>query len=159
MWSASGTGTGDDLRVAVKKQIAGCDSDTTGDIRRRGVEAAKRARNLLAGDAVEDPHVRSTTGTGARDDVREAVTGDIAGGNVDAAGESHVIGVEGPDHRTGDAVEDLHEWRPDTTGTKDDVRDSIAVDIGGSDMKSAAPRRRRSGVLADKRSRPAVERA
>ena len=56
------------------------------------MEAAERARDLRAADAVEHADVRRAAGASAGDDVGEAVAGDVAGGDEDAARIARLYG-------------------------------------------------------------------
>src|SRR5207247_9327393 len=54
----------------------------------------EETRKLLLGLAVDDAHVRTSAGTSATNDVRNAVAVEVAGGYADAAGECRVEGEE-----------------------------------------------------------------
>ena len=58
---------------------------------------------------------------------------DVAGGDVDTAGEVRIQGLEGDDRLERLAVEDGDLRAAARTGRGDDVRHTVAVDVGHRD--------------------------
>src|SRR4051794_37463895 len=138
-------GPGDDLGHAIAPQIRGRYVDATLETRVVGEEAVAPQLGEPAIEEVEDTHVWTAAGTGARHDVGDAITVDIADGHVHATRERRVVSEEA-------VVEDLDELtidvapEPDVrpaarTGAGNDFRDAIAGHVAARDGHTTRKRR------------------
>src|SRR5688500_14821352 len=94
MWSASGSGSGDNIVSAVAVHITRGDKHAAGKSGMIGKKAAHGSSQRLAGEAVEDADMRSAARSGGRDDIRHAITANVPHRHAHAAGETRVIGEE-----------------------------------------------------------------
>src|SRR5262245_61938307 len=128
-WAAARAGPGKDLGNAVAVDVAGRYADAAGEeaavVRREHEELIDDRMGL----AIDGPNRRIAARTGADDDVGEAVAGQIAGRDRDAAGET-AQGVEVFEQHRGviHAGEDL-EVVVAAGGAADDVEHAVVVDV------------------------------
>jgi len=127
--AAGGSRARDELVDAVPVEIAAGDTDAAGE--RRFVAPEARRPDERSARELEHPHVRAAGRTGAGDDLVDAIAVEVAGADVDAAGERRFVGVEAREYRERAAVvaERLNVRPASGTGARDDVADSVAVDV------------------------------
>ena len=138
--SAAGSGTGDDFGEAIAGQVCRGNRDTAGEGRGVGEEGGKFG-GVVAAEGLD---MGSATGSGACDDVQDAVMVDIAGGDKDTAGEGAVIGHEFQQGIAGvGTVDDANQWEPAGAHGGDDIRCAVVVEIGTDNANLALEARER----------------
>src|SRR5439155_1749043 len=91
VWSATRTGTGNDVGGRVAVNVTGSNIYTAAIKARERQEAA----NKIAAYSVKHSHLRPHSGAGSGDDVSKAVAVDIANSDPNAAGKTSSIGRKG----------------------------------------------------------------
>jgi hypothetical protein len=143
-------GPGDDFSDAVAVHITARDEHPARKRRSVGVEAGDLG-DATAGET-EGAHVWSARRTGPRDDVGQAVAGHVGRRHSNAAAEDLVVRVEVgdlPDATSGEA-ESAHLREAARAGTRDDVGQTITVNITARHVHAAA-KERVEGVEAGQR--------
>src|SRR5437763_3664539 len=98
----------------------------------------------------------STTGSGRDHDVGERIAIHITGRHTNAAAETWVENKLLSHECTGE-VEDPYVRSAALTGTDDNLRSAIAIDVAGRDVNSAVERRCKCHELEHQRAIGAIE--
>src|SRR5437867_337606 len=125
----------------------GCHKNTASEIRFIGKKTMQQVKVVMP---IENLYVRATARTRPGNDVGKPVAVHIARGHSHAACEKRRVGKETNKRVTCGAVEHTHYWQSTAISADDDVGLTVAIDVAGSNIYTAAIKARERQEAANK---------
>src|SRR6266702_390773 len=140
------TRAGNDVGKPIAVHITRGHSNAAGE----GLIKRKETQQDRVRGPVKDFHVRSAAWTGGGNDIGEPISVNVAGGHSHAAREKRRVGKETTKRVTCGAVEHTHYWQSTAISADDDVGLTVAIDVAGSYIYTAAIKARERQEAANK---------
>src|SRR6266704_1702568 len=125
----------------------GCHKNTASEI---GLIRKKTMQQVQVVMPIENLYVRAITRTRAGNDVGKPIAVYITRGHSHAAGEERRVGKETTKRVTCGAVEHTHYWQSTAISADDDVGLTVAIDVAGCHIYTAAIKARERQEAANK---------